>query len=91
MLPLLVFIGLQCSDLATTLWFLHVGIKEANPLIVALLRSDAPPAAALMLLKGLGCLLAVLAWKRGSIGLLRRLNVLFAGCVAWTLLAIAMH
>jgi hypothetical protein len=88
---LLIFVGLQGCDLATTLWFLSIGIAEGNPLVSGVLHSGLPPAAALLALKGGACLLGWLAWRRGSLGLLRRLNLLFAACVAWNLLAIVQR
>jgi Domain of unknown function (DUF5658) len=86
---LLVFLALQVCDLATTLAFLHHGVGEGNPLVAALIRATAQPAVAVLLVKGAGCGLAVYAWRRGRIRLLRRANLFFALCVGWNLLAIA--
>jgi hypothetical protein len=86
---LLIFLGLQLCDAATTLIFLARGVTEGNPLIGALLHvSD--PALALALVKLAACGLAIIAWRSRRIALLRRANVFFALCVAWNLTAIAM-
>jgi hypothetical protein len=86
---LLVFLALQLCDLATTLVFLRHGVSEANPLVTALIRVSAQPAAAVLLVKAAACGLAVFAWRSRRTRLLRRANLFFALCVAWNLLAIA--
>ena len=86
---LLVFLGLQFCDLATTLLFLRQGIGEANPLVALLIRVFAQPAVALLLVKAAGCGLAVYAWRSRRMRLLRYANFFFALCVGWNLLAIA--
>ncbi len=89
MFQLLLFLFLQGCDLATTLWFLHLGIHEGNPLVAGILAVTGSPAFSLALLKAAAAGLAFFAWKRGSTGLLRRLNLFFLVCVAWNLAAIA--
>lgn len=86
---LLKFAALQLLDWFTTLWFLGQGVEEGNPLVAALLRSSAHPAAILALLKVGACGLAWLAWRRNGTHLLRRVNVMFLACVGWNLIAIA--
>jgi hypothetical protein len=86
---LLLFVILQVSDLATTLWFLSRGVEEGNPLVAGLIRVSASPALSLALLKAVACGLAYLAWKRNRRRLLGRINLLFAVCVGWNLVAIA--
>jgi hypothetical protein len=88
-MTLLLFLLLQAGDLATTLLFLHRGVAEANPLVAAVLRMPAHPAAALLVVKAAGCGLALFAWKSGRHPLLRRANIFFALCVAWNLAALA--
>lgn len=89
MSSLLVYLALQLCDFATTLVFLRCGVGEANPLVAALMRVCAQPAAAVLLVKAIGCGLAVYAWRSRRIRLLRRANLFFALCVGWNLLAIA--
>jgi len=91
MLNLLLFLVLQSCDLATTLWFLSRGVQEGNPLMDAAIRVSAHPAVALALFKAAACALAYFAWRRNRIRLLRRINLLFAACVAWNLAAIAIR
>ena len=82
------FAGLQILDAATTLWFLHRGVAEANPLIAWALVWGAQPFWGLAAAKALGFAPAVWAWRSGRHGLLRRVNLLFAVCVAWNLAAV---
>ncbi len=89
MFQLLLFLLLQGCDLATTVWFLHLGIREGNPLVAGIVALTGSPAVSLGLLKAAAGGLAFFAWKRGSTGLLRRLNLFFLACVAWNLTAIA--
>jgi hypothetical protein len=86
---LLVFLALQLCDLTTTLLFMRHGISEANPLVAALFRVSAQPAMTLVLVKAVGCGLAVYAWRSRRMRFLRRANLFFALCVGWNLLAIA--
>jgi hypothetical protein len=81
------FICLQALDALTTLLFLRHGIAEANPLIRAALTGAADPKIALALAKILAIALGTLAWRSGRKRLLWRMNVLFALCVAWNLVA----
>jgi Domain of unknown function (DUF5658) len=89
MLNLLVFVALQVGDLATTLWFLARGVEEGNPLVATVIRLSSHPAVALAVVKATACALAFLAWRGNRTRLLRRVNLLFAMCVAWNLLAVA--
>jgi hypothetical protein len=87
---LLIFFVLQCCDLATTLVFLGHGVSEGNPLVAAALRLSSHPAVGLTLVKLIGCGLGILAYRGNRRRLLRRVNILFAACVAWNLAAIAL-
>ena len=89
MTALSVCVALQLFDLATTLIFLRHGVAEANPLVAALIRISDQPAVALVLVKAVGCGLAVYAWRSRRMRFLRRANLFFALCVCWNLLAIA--
>ena len=84
---LLAFICLQALDILTTLWFLHNGVGEANPLIRMALAGSASPGMALVIPKIFAISLATLAWRSGRTRLLWRVNLLFALCVVWNLIA----
>jgi hypothetical protein len=71
---LLVCLCLQLCDLATTLLFIRHGIGEANPLVAALIRISAQPAVVLVLIKAVGCGLAVYAWRSRRMRFLRQAN-----------------
>jgi hypothetical protein len=86
---LILFLGLQLCDVATTLAFLRHGVAEANPLITAVMALVVSPWLALALIKLGGCALGVYAWKSRRTRLLRHANLFFAACVAWNLLALA--
>jgi pyridoxine/pyridoxamine 5'-phosphate oxidase len=83
-------LALQLGDLASTLLFLRHGVVEANPLVAAAVRVCGRPTVALVLVKAVGCGLAVYAWRSRRTRLLRRANLFFALCVGWNLLAIAI-
>ena len=83
---LLGFIVLQVMDLLTTLLFLHQGVQEGNPLMRAVLGAGRPEVG-LALAKAAGIGLAIFAWQSGRRGLLGKLNLLFAACVVWNLIA----
>jgi hypothetical protein len=89
MAVLLVCLSLQLCDLATTLLFMRRGLGEANPLVAALIRVSAQPAMMLVLVKAVGCGLAVYAWRSRRMRFLRWANFFCALCVGWNLLAIA--
>jgi len=91
MANLFLFLILQSCDLATTLWFLSRGVREGNPLIAAAIRISAHPAIVLALFKAAACVFAYFAWRRKSLRLLRRVNLLFGACVVWNLAAIAIR
>jgi len=88
---LIQFICLQLLDTLTTLLFLNRGVSEANPLVGAVLRAFAAhPELALVVVKLAGIAVALYAYRTGRSTMLRRINVLFALCVAWNLAAIAL-
>ena len=87
---LLQFTGLQILDALTTLWFLGHGVAEANPVVRWALAWIGQPAVALAAVKAAGFAPALWAWRSGRHGLLRRINLLFAACVAWNLAALAV-
>jgi hypothetical protein len=84
----LYYVILQAMDAATTLIFLAHGVQEANPLIRLMLAWCGSAAVAILLAKLFAVLLGVYAWKRKRVALLRKMNWLFAACVAWNIAAI---
>jgi hypothetical protein len=87
MATLLLFVVLQCCDAATTLVFLQHGVAEANPMVRFALGLSTHPALPLLAVKAAGCILAYGAWRSHRMRLLRRINWLFAACVAWNFVA----
>jgi len=87
---LMQFVGLQIADAVTTLLFLRHGVDEANPLIRLAMAMFGQPALGLAIAKALGIGVALVAWRTGRCGLLRKINLLFAACVAWNLLTIVL-
>ena len=84
------FAVLQALDLLTTLWFLHAGIAEANPMLERVLALGSPPVVALGGAKMAALAPAWWAWRSGRHGLLRKVNLLFAACVVWNLAVLGM-
>jgi Domain of unknown function (DUF5658) len=87
---LILFIGLQVMDVATTMLFLRCGVAEGNPLIRAALGLSANPAAGLAITKIVAVTLAALAWRSGRQRLLWAVNLVFAVCVLWNVAAKAL-
>jgi hypothetical protein len=90
--PLIQFVFLQICDLLTTLAFLSLGVAEANPLVrLALAAARGNPATALLAVKAGALAIGWYTWKSGRLRLLSRINLLFAVCVVWNLIAIAVR
>jgi len=85
------FMVLQFMDAVSTLIFLRHGIGEANPLIRAALTACGNPVLALAAPKLFAMGLGFYAWRSDRHGLLRRMNWLFALCVGWNFLTLAVH
>ena len=85
----LVFLALQAADFTTTMLFLRHGVVEANPLVAALIRASGQPVLALLALKAVACGMAAYACRSRRTRLLRHVNLFFALCVGWNLLALA--
>ena len=83
------FAGLQTLDAVTTVWFLHRGLNEANPLLRLAFHYFAHPAVSLTAAKALSVGAAWWAWRRGSYRFLFRMNLFFSACVVWNLIALA--
>jgi hypothetical protein len=66
-------------------------VGEANPLVRAALAVCGHPVMALAGTKMAGLAPAWLAWRSGRHGLLRKINLVFAACVAWNLAALWLN
>lgn len=85
---LLQYSYLQVLDFMTTVAFLLHGVHEGNPLVRAALQYSANPLIALLTIKVLAVALGIYCWKGGREKLLNRINLLFAGVVAWNMVAL---
>ncbi len=85
---ILLFSYLQILDLLTTIAFLLQGVKEANPLVKIAMAAFASPVLGLVFVKVGAILLGLLCWRLGKRVLLLRANFVFAGLVAWNLVAL---
>ena len=81
------FFYLQLLDLLTTLAFLAVGIREANPVVRLLVAGAGSPLAGLLAAKLVAFALAGYCWHQKRQQLLVRANVFYALLVAWNLVA----
>jgi hypothetical protein len=90
MAALSLFVFLQLCDIVTTVAFLHNGIPEANPMIRFALTLSSHPALPLVIVKVLACVLAWLGWRSGRRRFLRHVNIAFALCVVWNIVALAV-
>jgi hypothetical protein len=84
-LSLLIFSYLQILDLMSTVAFMMLGVREANPLIRLAFSLGYSPLAGLLLVKLTVVLLGVCCWLGGRERALARANLLFAFVVAWNL------
>jgi len=85
---LVLFCYFQFLDLLTTLVFLLLGVREANPVVQFALRVSPNPLMGLVLIKIAAVALGFYCWRLGRRSLLLRINVLFAILVSWNLLAL---
>ena len=85
---LLLFSYLQVLDAMSTVAFLMLGIHEANPLVRLAFSIGLGPIAGLLLVKIAAVSIGVYCGLMGRERLLFRANLLFAGLVAWNLLAV---
>jgi hypothetical protein len=82
------FLYLQVLDLLTTLVFLAVGVREANPVIRLLVSGAGSPLGGLLAGKAIALGLAYCCWRQRRQALLGRVNFFYAGLVLWNLAAI---
>jgi hypothetical protein len=79
---------LQVLDFMTTVAFLLHGVHEGNPLVRAALQYAPNPLGGLLAVKLLAVALGFYCWRGGRERLLFRINLLFAGVVAWNMVAL---
>jgi F0F1-type ATP synthase membrane subunit a len=79
---------LQMLDFLTTVAFLIIGVKEANPLVRLALTMGSNPLAGLIVVKVFAVVLGLYCWRMGRQQLLSRMNMLSAALVAWNLIAL---
>ena len=72
----------------STVAFLLLGVQEGNPLVRVALQYAPNPLGGLLAIKLLAVALGVYCWKGGRERLLNRINLLFAGVVAWNMVAL---
>lgn len=72
----------------TTIAFLLNGIQEANPVVRYAMHYSQYPFGALMAVKAAALGLGIYCWRFGRQRTLVRINIFFAGLVAWNLLAL---
>ena len=82
---------LQILDFLTTIAFLMHGVREGNPVVRWAINLFPSPIAGLVAVKLIAVALGIYCWHRGRDRLLVRVNVLFAGLVAWNLLALIVR
>jgi hypothetical protein len=84
------FAYLQMLDLLSTVAFLLEGAGEANPLVRWSMQVTPNPVAGLALVKTLGLLLGLFCIRSGREGLLSRVNLFYAGLIAWNLICLIL-
>jgi hypothetical protein len=79
---------LQILDFLTTVAFLLNGVGEGNPVVRWAMNHSSSPMMGLIAIKVMAVALGVYCWQRGREKLLLRINILFAGLVAWNLVSL---
>jgi hypothetical protein len=82
------FTYLQTLDLLTTIAFLLNGVSEANPMVRWSMAVAPNPLSGLVVVKAAAIGLALYSLKMGKEKLLSRMNIFFAGLVAWNLICL---
>ena len=82
---LVLFSCLQILDLLSTVAFMMLGVREANPLIRLAFSLANNPLAGLLLAKLTVVLLGVCCWLGGRERALARANLVFVLVIAWNL------
>jgi hypothetical protein len=81
------FVYLQSLDVLTSLAFLASGVREANPVVRFLTSSSGSALHGLLAAKLMALVLGWYCWRSQRRRLLVRVNLFYAGLVAWNLLA----
>ena len=89
MKPFVDFAYLQVLDVLTTLAFLLQGVAEANPIVLAAIRT-AGPIGGLVLIKAAALTLAAVCFVQSRHKLMHRVNIFFAFIVAMNLVALIL-
>ncbi len=84
------FVYLQVLDVLTTMAFLLHGVSESNPLVKWSMRVAPDPFSGLILIKVAGVALGIFCAVTARHQLLRKVNIFFAGLVAYNLFALIL-
>lgn len=84
------FAYLQVLDLLSTIAFLLHGVGEANPFVLWSMRVAPTPIGGLMGVKILGLLLALYCVYSQRERVLSRMNLFYAGLIAWNLVSLVL-
>ena len=84
------FAYLQVLDLLSTVAFLIHGVGEANPIVCWSMQMAPHPVAGLALVKLFGLFLALYCVRMDRRVLLSRINLFYAGLIAWNLVCLIL-
>jgi Domain of unknown function (DUF5658) len=84
------FVYLQILDILTTMAFLTHGVSESNPVVRWSMRVAPDPFSGLVLVKVAGVALGIFCALTARQKLLKKVNLFFAGLVAYNLLALIL-
>lgn len=84
------FVYLQLLDVLTTLAFLLNGVAESNPVVRWAMSTAPNPVTGLVLVKVAAIALGVYCVVSARQKLLRKVNIFFAGLVAYNLVALIL-
>jgi hypothetical protein len=84
------FAYLQVLDILSTIAFLVQGAGEANPLVRWSMQITPNPIVGLVAVKLVGILLGMICVRSGREGLLSRINLFYAGLIAWNLVCLIL-
>jgi hypothetical protein len=84
------FVYLQLLDVLTTVAFLLNGVAESNPVVLWAMEAAPNPFSGLILVKVAALALGVYCMLSARQQLLKKVNIFFAGLVAYNLLALIL-
>jgi hypothetical protein len=84
------FVYLQILDVLTTIAFLLNGVAESNPVVRWAMRAGPDPFSGLILLKAAALGMGIYCALSARLQLLKKVNLFFAGLVAYNLLALIL-